>query len=469
MNLVRAVTRPYPGAFTYTRSTKFLVWQAEALKNAVRGTPPGQVLNVNPFEVACGDGAVRILFGQQERGVYCGGAQLAKDLNVVEGARLESTLPGRRTRSAQDARADPRRQRLHRQLPERAAARRKAATRSTAWTSTTPRSSGSRSSTNFNFHEGDISIHSEWIEYHIKKCDVILPLVAIATPIEYTRNPLRVFELDFEENLRIVRHCVKYGKRVIFPSTSEVYGMCDDAEFDEDTSRLIVGPINKERWIYSTSKQLLDRVIWAYGQHRGLRFTLFRPFNWIGPRLDTLESARIGSSRAITQLISNLVEGSPMQMMDGGAQKRCFTDVSEGIDCLFRIIENEGGRCDGKIFNVGNPNGEASIRELAELLHAKFERHPLRDRFPPFAGIRDVESMSHYGKGYQDVTHRRPSIKNAMRTLGWKPVIPLEDSVERTLDWFLRDYIERLDATPAQAPPGRPKTGAAKASARKAP
>ena len=68
---------------------------------------------------------------------------------------------------------------------------------------------------------------------------MILPLVAIATPIEYTRNPLRVFELDFEENLRIVRYCVKYGKRVIFPSTSEVYGMCDDAEFDEDKSSLI--------------------------------------------------------------------------------------------------------------------------------------------------------------------------------------------------------------------------------------
>jgi UDP-4-amino-4-deoxy-L-arabinose formyltransferase/UDP-glucuronic acid dehydrogenase (UDP-4-keto-hexauronic acid decarboxylating) len=468
VNLVRAVTRPYPGAFTYTRSTKFLVWQAEAIKNAVRGAPPGQVLNVNPFEVACGDGAVRILFGQQERGVYCGGAQLAGDLNVVEGARLESALPGRRT--------EARKTRvlilgvngfIGNFLSERLLEEGRYEVHGLDLNDTSIKRL--EKFENFNFHEGDISIHSEWIEYHIKKCDVILPLVAIATPIEYTRNPLRVFELDFEENLRIVRYCVKYGKRVIFPSTSEVYGMCDDAEFDEDTSRLIVGPINKERWIYSTSKQLLDRVIWAYGQHRGLRFTLFRPFNWIGPRLDTLESARIGSSRAITQLISNLVEGSPMQMMDGGAQKRCFTDVSEGIDCLFRIIENEGGRCDGKIFNVGNPNGEASIRELAELLHAKFERHPLRDRFPPFAGIRDVESMSHYGKGYQDVTHRRPSIKNAMRTLGWKPVIPLEDSVERTLDWFLRDYIERLDALPAQAPPGRPKTGGAKASARKAP
>ncbi len=88
----------------------------------------------------------------------------------------------------------------------------------------------------FHFVEGDISIHSEWIEYHIKKCDVVLPLVAIATPIEYTRNPLRVFELDFEENLKIIRDCVKYNKRIIFPSTSEVYGMCTDKNFDEDSS-----------------------------------------------------------------------------------------------------------------------------------------------------------------------------------------------------------------------------------------
>lgn len=200
----------------------------------------------------------------------------------------------------------------------------------------------------FHFVEGDISIHSEWIEYHIKKCDVVLPLVAIATPIEYTRNPLRVFELDFEENLKIIRDCVKYNKRIIFPSTSEVYGMCTDKNFDEDTSNLVVGPINKQRWIYSVSKQLLDRVIWAYGDKNGLKFTLFRPFNWMGPRLDNLNAARIGSSRAITQLILNLVEGSPIKLIEGGKQKRCFTDISDGIEALFRIIENKDGRCDGR-------------------------------------------------------------------------------------------------------------------------
>ena len=121
----------------------------------------------------------------------------------------------------------------------------------------------------FRFLEGDIAINREWIEYHVKKCDVVLPLVAIATPATYVKNPLAVFELDFEENLRIIKMAAKYKKRVVFPSTSEVYGMCPDKEFDEDRAPLVYGPIAKPRWIYSASKQLLDRVIAAMGTRRG--------------------------------------------------------------------------------------------------------------------------------------------------------------------------------------------------------
>src|SRR5579871_2696951 len=109
----------------------------------------------------------------------------------------------------------------------------------------------------FHFFEGDITINREWIEYHVKKCDVVLPLVAIATPATYVQAPLRVFELDFEANLPIIKWCVKYKKRVVFPSTSEVYGMCKDGEFDPDNSELVYGPINKPRWIYACSKQLM--------------------------------------------------------------------------------------------------------------------------------------------------------------------------------------------------------------------
>jgi len=290
----------------------------------------------------------------------------------------------------------------------------------------------------FHYVEGDISINKEWIEYHVKKCDVVLPLVAIATPATYVKEPLKVFNLDFEENLQVVRLCEKYGKRLIFPSTSEVYGMCPDEEFKEDESQLVVGPINKQRWIYSISKQLLDRVIWAYGFQRGLRFTLFRPFNWIGPKLDdlTMEPEKEGSSRVVTQFISNMMRGEPIRLVDGGEQKRCFTYVDDGIDCLMRIIENKNDVCNGQIFNIGNPKNEATVRELARMLRDLFvsSRKDAKGKLPE---IIDVSSNEFYGKGYQDMNRRVPSIAKAREILGWEPKVDLLTALKKTVEYYL--------------------------------
>ncbi len=440
-NLVRAVTRPYPGAYSFIGERKFLFWDVSLAEGSGK---PGMILSKNPLIIACGEGAVKVNFAQTSNGIYSSGEQFTADAhlepNMTFGQNPRKVMEANRKKTVLILGVNGF---IGSTMSERLLESGKYIVHGMDLRSNyIPHLLGKK---DFHFFEGDISIHSEWIEYHIRKCDIVLPLVAIATPIEYTRNPLRVFELDFEENLRIVRYCVKYNKRIIFPSTSEVYGMCDEESFDEDNSKLILGPIRMQRWIYSCSKQLLDRVIWAYGVRDGLKFTLFRPFNWVGPRLDSLNSARIGSSRAITQLILNLVQGTPIQLIDGGEQKRCFTDVAEGIECLFRIIENKNGCCDSQIVNIGNPVNEASIKELAELLVAKFEKHPDRSKFPPFAGYVEVESGSFYGKGYQDVQHRRPSIKNAQRLLGWTPVIGLEKSVETTLDFFLKEAINSGD------------------------
>lgn len=436
-NLVRAVTQPYPGAFCAVGEHKLIVWGAQVVKGN-EGQLPGRVISVDPLRIACGEDSLVITAGQRnDNGLYLSGPQLANELGLVDGSVLRGAESGR----------SPRRTRvlilgvngfIGNHLSERLL--RDDRYEVYGLDIGSDAIDRLRSHPNFHFVEGDISIHSEWIEYHIKKCDVVLPLVAIATPIEYTRNPLRVFELDFEENLKLVRYCVKYNKRVIFPSTSEVYGMCQDKNFDEDTSNLIVGPINKQRWIYSVSKQLLDRVIWAYGA-KGLNFTLFRPFNWMGPRLDRLDSARIGSSRAITQLILNLVEGTPIRLFDGGEQKRCFTDIADGVEALARIIDNDNDVCNGQIINIGNPENEASIRQLGEELLRQFEAHPLRANFPPFAGFRDVESKAFYGAGYQDVEHRKPSIANAKRLLDWEPTVEMSETIGNTLDFFLREAM----------------------------
>ncbi|WP_342220930.1 bifunctional UDP-4-amino-4-deoxy-L-arabinose formyltransferase/UDP-glucuronic acid oxidase ArnA [Candidatus Fukatsuia endosymbiont of Tuberolachnus salignus] len=440
-NLVRAVTEPYPGAFSYFGQQKLIVWQSRPIER-IDNIKPGTVLKTDPLTIACGEGGLEVITAQGESGLYVQGCRLAQEMKMVTGVRLgvKTSIGKKRPIRVLILGVNGF---IGNHLTERLL-RDDNKDDYEVYGLDIGSDAISRfiSHPGFHFVEGDISIHSEWIEYHIKKCDVILPLVAIATPIEYTRNPLQVFELDFEENLKIVRDCVKYKKRIVFPSTSEVYGMCDDKEFDEDNSRLIVGPINKQRWIYSVSKQLLDRVIWAYGAKEGLKFTLFRPFNWMGPRLDNLDAARIGSSRAITQLILNLVEGSPIQLFDGGAQKRCFTDINDGIEALFRIIENRGGRCNGQIINIGNPGNEASIRELAEMLLNSFNQHELRQHFPPFAGLKSVESKAYYGEGYQDVTYRTPCIKNARRLLNWQPKISIEQTIAETLDFFLRSALQ---------------------------
>jgi nucleoside-diphosphate-sugar epimerase len=191
------------------------------------------------------------------------------------------------------------------------------------------------------FVEGDITINKEWVTYHVKKCDVILPLVAVATPATYVQNPLRVFELDFEANLPIIKDAVKYKKHLIWPSTSEVYGMSKDTPFDPYESELTYGPINKQRWIYACAKQMMDRVIAAYGQEQGFNYTLFRPFNWVGPGLDKISTQKEGSPRVITQFLSNIVYGKNLELVDGGEQRRCFTYIDDGISALMLYMRHE--------------------------------------------------------------------------------------------------------------------------------
>ena len=294
----------------------------------------------------------------------------------------------------------------------------------------------------FHFFEGDITINKEWIEYHIKKCDTVLPLVAIATPATYVKEPLRVFELDFEANLPIVRACVRYGKRIIFPSTSEVYGMCRDDEFDPERSELVLGPIAKPRWIYACAKQLMDRVIHAYGMQEGLDYTLFRPFNWIGSGLDSINTAKEGSSRVITQFLGHIVRGEPIKLVDGGTQKRTFTYIDDGIAALMTIIDNPGGVASGKIYNIGNPANNYSVRELATMMLDLALTYPEYRDMAERVRIVDTTADQYYGTGYQDVQNRVPKIDNTCADLGWRPEVAMADALSRIFDAYRGQVAE---------------------------
>ena len=294
----------------------------------------------------------------------------------------------------------------------------------------------------FHFFEGDITINKEWIEYHIRKCHTVLPLVAIATPAAYVRQPLRVFELDFEANLPIVRACVRHGKRLVFPSTSEVYGMSPDREFDPETSPLVYGPIAKQRWIYACSKQLMDRVIWAYGEHGGLDFTLFRPFNWIGSGLDSISTAKEGSSRVVTQFFGHIVRGERIQLVDGGRQKRAFTYIDDGIDALMSIIANRENVASRKIYNIGNPRNNVSVRKLAEMMVKLALEYPEYKAAARKVRLVNTTADRYYGSGYQDMQNRVPRITTTKRELGWKPRVDMREALRRIFDAYRTHIAE---------------------------
>lgn len=288
----------------------------------------------------------------------------------------------------------------------------------------------------FEFHKCDILKEFELQEEMVQKSDVVLPLAAIASPIVYVQNPLKIFELDFEANLRIVKWCVKHHKRVIFPSTSEVYGMCSDEEYDEETSCCVTGPINKQRWIYSCSKQMMDRVIYGYGQRNELQFTLFRPFNWIGSRLDDITNENNGGSRVVTQFLSNILHGKPINLVDGGRQIRSFTDISDAMRALMKILENAGGCADQQIFNIGNPYNQLSINDLAHMIVDMAKGYEKVREAAERTEIREMPAAEYYGKSYQDVQRRVPSIRKAEEILGWKPEVGMEEALRKMLEYY---------------------------------
>lgn len=288
----------------------------------------------------------------------------------------------------------------------------------------------------FSFTRGDIFTDDPWLRDAVEWSDAVLPLAGIAKPAYYLSKPLWTFELDFEQNLKIVRMCAEADRRVIFPSTSEVYGMSTDSVLKEDESPLIVGPICKMRWIYSCGKQMMDRVIAAYGQERGLRYTLFRPFNWIGPRLDTFRDAEERTARSITQMVYDVLSGRPITLVNGGGQHRSFTYVTDGMDALVAILGNEEAS-NGRIFNIGNPGNNASIKELAHLVVDVMKTIPPFREAAEKAAVTEMPAEEYYGNGYDDMQNRVPSILAIEDALGWKPRIPLREAVEMTIKSFV--------------------------------
>jgi len=295
----------------------------------------------------------------------------------------------------------------------------------------------------------------EWnLEALVADADLVIDLIAYANPGLYIQIPLEVFRLNFTENLKIAEACVRHGKRLVQFSTCEVYGRTaaslthanltdpEDpihATFIEDESEFILGPVTKHRWIYASAKQLLERVLHAYGLEMGFNYTIIRPFNFIGPKIDFLTSERAGTPRVFSFFMSALLDGGQMKLVDGGSHRRCYTYIDDAIECTYRIVENRGGVCDRQIFNIGSPYNEVSIRGMAEMMREIYAEK-FRDAAVPLPEIVDVPGDVFYGKGYEDSDRRIPDITKARTLLGWEPRWTIRETLEATMSFYVNEY-----------------------------
>lgn len=310
----------------------------------------------------------------------------------------------------------------------------------------------------FTFVEHDIFNHDFPLEQMIEEADLVVDLIAHANPGLYVRQPLDVFRLNFNENLRIAELCVKHQRRLIQFSSCEVYGksltaVCGDqlkephhpahATFAEDTTDLIMGPVEKHRWIYACAKQLLERVLHAHGLERKLNYTIIRPFNFIGPKIDYLPRDTDGVPRVFSYFMEALQTGEPMKLVNGGDHQRCYTYIDDAVECIYRIVLNPDGVCDRQIFNIGSPANEISIRELAHLMRDLF-----RDEFAPanpqLPEIISVTGEEFYGEGYEDSDRRIPDITKARTLLGWEPTWAVRDLLRETMAYYMSAYPKSL-------------------------
>ena len=291
----------------------------------------------------------------------------------------------------------------------------------------------------------------------VQDADVVIDLIAYANPSLYVKMPMEVFRLNFNENLKIAEACVKLKKRLIQFSTCEVYGKTPasflngylanpgdsmHATFSEDTTNLIMGPVGKHRWIYASAKQLLERVLHAYGLEEHLNYTIIRPFNFIGPKIDYLPSEKEGIPRVFSNFLQALMNGSPMYLVDGGHHQRAYTFIDDAVDCIMRIIENRDAVCEKQIFNIGSPANEVSVRELAVKMRDIYKRR-WWDGVSPLPEIVNISAKDFYGVGYDDSDRRIPDITKATMLLGWRPRHNLDDTIENSMEyWFERQEHE---------------------------
>jgi len=253
------------------------------------------------------------------------------------------------------------------------------------------------------------------------KVDLIYHLAAVVGVEYYVADPYETLNVNVNGTQNVLKAAYKHNRKVVFSSTSEVYGRNPKVPWSEDDDR-VLGATTIDRWCYSTSKAVGEHFCFAY--HKlGLPVVVLRYFNVYGPRLD-----RIDVGRLFTIFMGQLLRGADLTVIGDGSQTRCFTFVSDAVAAT--VAAGLKNMADGQALNVG-VDMETSVLEFAKLMVELYRGAKSKIRF--------VTQEEIYGRSYEDIPRRVPDNTKMRTLLGVEPKISLREGTAMAMEWFRKE------------------------------
>lgn len=265
-------------------------------------------------------------------------------------------------------------------------------------------------------------LNDELMERLIRDTDKVFHMASAVGVKLIMEQPVKTIETIFHGTDVVLKYCSRYRKRVLIPSTSEVYGKSTQVPFSEDND-ILKGSTSKHRWAYACAKELDEFLALAHWKETQLPVVVIRLFNTVGPR----QTGQYGM--VVPNFIKAALQNKPIPIHGDGNQSRCFGHVSDIVEGLVKAIDTP--ECYGQVMNLGNPE-EVSIKELAERVIAATGSK---------SEIEYIPYEVAYGAGFEDMQRRVPDISKANRLIGFQPTKTLDNIISDVVNEF-RDQLK---------------------------
>ncbi|MEP6945292.1 MAG: GDP-mannose 4,6-dehydratase [Acidobacteriota bacterium] len=266
----------------------------------------------------------------------------------------------------------------------------------------------------------DTVLNVKLMEELVRESDRVYHMASAVGVRLIMEKPVQTIETIFRGTDIVLGFCSRYRKRVLIPSTSEVYGKGTSLPFNEEDD-LLTGPTDKHRWAYACAKTLDEFLALAHWKETQLPVVVTRLFNTVGPR----QTGHYGM--VVPRFVLAALKNDTIEIHGDGTQSRCFGHVADVVEGLTKLIETPA--CFGTVVNLGNSE-EVSINDLAQRAI---------DITGSSSRIKYISYDEAYGAGFEDMQRRVPSLEKARRMIGYQPT--------RTLDDIIHDVAAELTAT----------------------